>query len=93
MVTWKELAQLEPELAEIEAEIMAREWKLHAVAGMYCGNARWYRAYKPRVVQLVGWSARNRDAVLASRDAYDVAYRHLCDLVPGCRGCSCLALP
>lgn len=59
-------------------------------AGTNCANAIWYGpgGLKERMSELAGWYARN--PALRTREAYDVAYDHLYQLLPDCWGCACL---
>jgi hypothetical protein len=73
------IVKLEPRLAELYA-------KAAAVDGSppnFCANAVWYGEFKPVLEQLVGWSARR--PILRSREAYDVAYDTVYELLPDCR--------
>ena len=89
-LTWEHLTEIEPRLLALEAE--ARAYR--AQRGAFCANAVWY-GYEPgsvglkrRLSDLVGWERRDqtkRGSRLTSPDAYDVAYHHLYNLLPGCR--------
>ncbi len=86
-MTWEDLARLEPELRRLEQDILSlrrrsRGWRT------FCANDVWYDLFKPRLVYLAGWGARN--PALRSEEAYDLAYEHLYALLPDCRGCLCL---
>ncbi len=92
--TFAQLAALEPDLARLEYEI--RAWARTPLGDDWCANARWYgygrfrgMGYKPRMVELVGIGARGEDPALHTSAAYDVAYRHLYELLPDCRRCTC----
>lgn len=85
-LTWKELAKIEPRLGTLK----------HAVLGIdstdepnFCANRIWYAQLKPRLKKLVGWYSTSPDSRLRTETAYALAYRHLYDLLPGCRDCSC----
>jgi len=55
----------------------------------FCANETWYRQFKPRVVALVGFDAKNER--LTNSDAYDVAYQSLYAMLPNCsRNCGCM---
>ncbi len=89
--TWEDLVAREPRLADLR---VAAE-RVRDVDASFCANAVWYGygghlGLKPRLLRLVGWGAQNRDPVLRSCDAYDVAYQTLYDLLPDCRGCGCV---
>jgi hypothetical protein len=95
--TFDELKRLQPALADLEALILRHAAK-HKRAKYHCANAHWYgygtgrgSDFKQRLLPLVGWEACcERDSVLKSCHAYDVAYEHLYQLLPDCRGgCAC----
>jgi hypothetical protein len=80
-LAFDDLADLEPRLEELEAEILAlRRFRRR---GPFCANEVWYRRFKPRLRLLVGWEARGHP-VLTTAQAYDVAYEHLYELLPDC---------
>ncbi len=85
-MTWETLVRLEPELRRLEQDILAVRRRSRR-RRTFCANSVWYRIFKPRLVNLVGWGARN--PYLRSSRAYDVAYEHLYALLPDCRGCLC----
>jgi hypothetical protein len=89
-----DVAELEPRLADLLAEIQAV--KDDRTQPYFCRNALWYGSaqksprFKRRLVRLVGWDAEQR-GLMATRKAYDLAYRVLYEALPPCRGeCSCL---
>ena len=94
-VTWAEMAMLEPALAELEADVVARVAALAAEPD-FCRVDEFYGNVKPRLFYLVGWQRKASaerpvvDTVLWSSDAYDAAYDHLLELLPPCRGARCL---
>jgi len=55
----------------------------------YCGNQTWYENYKPLVVRLIGRERKQHHSVLSSSEAYEVAYKHLYELIPACERSSC----
>jgi hypothetical protein len=87
-----ELARLEPRLRDLEtrAESYRRDKNPN-----FCANAVWYGysgfrpGLKEMLCELVGWDVRGR-RVLETEEAYDVAYDHVYELLPDCRGrCGC----
>ncbi len=93
-LTFDQLAALEPGLARLEYEM--RAWARTPLGDAWCANARWYgygrfrgMGYRARLVALVGWGSKHPDARLHSSAAYEVAYRHLYELLPDCRDCGC----
>src|SRR5437764_1430140 len=88
-VTFRKLAALEPGLDSLLAE--ARSY--HRTAGQtpnFCANAVWYGypghepGLKRRLMQFVG-HVRGGDGVLATSEAYDVAYHTIYQALPDCR--------
>jgi hypothetical protein len=84
-VKFDDLCKLDPRLRQLDADarVEARKRKYR------CAARPWYRLVKPQLVWLVGWSRPDKHPVLGSREAYDVAYRHLYEMMPDCRMCSC----
>ena len=64
----------------------------------FCANEVWYGYFhrvglKKRLCQLVGWERADRDPVLGTSAAYDVAYEVIYQALPDCRGrCACTAI-
>jgi hypothetical protein len=85
-MTFKELAELEPGLKELLNE--AHQVKSDGIPH-FCANAVWDGRFKPRLVLLVGWDARQRTTTLQSERAYDVAYKTIYNALPDCRDCFC----
>lgn len=88
-MAWPELVKAEPRLAELERDLAAMK---DDGGPTYCANARWFGygdgfSYRRALCSLVGWTAEN--PALRTRAAYDLAYKYLYDLLPGCRGCMC----
>ncbi len=85
--TFEELVRLEPRLGAllIEAKAVRRPR-----GKSFCANLTWYRVFKPRLCQLVGWERAERHPVLSTNTAYDVAYDRIYDVLPNCRRCLCL---
>jgi hypothetical protein len=78
-LTFDELAELEPGLADLEDDIRETRQQTPPWKARF---RLWYWEFKPRLLKLVGWcTAHSRDGVLGSREAYDVAYHHLHDLL------------
>ena len=93
VLTWDDLADREPRLVALRREV---ERETARGRPHYCANAAWYGTqggtdYRHHVTNLVGWESRRPDPVLRSRAAYDVVYRTLYALLPGCRDCGCSA--
>ncbi len=76
--TFKELAELEPELKPLEAEAKTKYQSL--CDG--CDLDVWYQEFKPRVVRLIGYNRPVFHDVLSSSEAYDIAYQHLYKSLP-----------
>jgi len=84
-LTFEEIMTIEPKLRSLYEEA-----KHHPMRKGYCPTMTWYREYKPRLVRLVGWSAKKEE--LRSHTAYDTAYEAISEALPvkcpsGCRGC------
>lgn len=77
-MTWKELCELEPSLKELYSEARA----VKATDECFCANRLWYSRFKPRLVKLAGWGAR--DIKLRSSGAYDTAYEKIYRALPDC---------
>ena len=95
-VTWQDLVEMEPRLADLEED--ARSVEDDGQGESFCANDIWY-GHGPyrgiglvqRLEGLVGWLADgSKPPLLRSSAAYDVAYRHVYNLLPDCRGdCGC----
>lgn len=97
-LSWEQLVGIEPELATLESDIRVHA-EQHKLDENYCANAHWYgyryrgvdgAGFKDRLVSLVGSESR-RGWLIATPEAYDLAYEHLCDLLPPCRNCICIS--
>lgn len=85
------LAEQEPALLELEADILNEAVQLKAEGRDYfCANYRWINTpgYKRRLCKLVGYEARNRS--LSDSVSYDIAYDYLYGLLPDCFNCNCV---
>jgi hypothetical protein len=79
-VTWGQLADLEPQLAELL-------WQARA-AGTGCRGwddvSRLFAPFRNRLAELIGFMSRNsRHPILASVGAYEVAYWRLHEAIAG----------
>jgi hypothetical protein len=86
-VTFDDMCQQEPCLLGLEQEIKS----LSDDSPHWCANRAWYDLFESRLNTLVGWHARN--PLLRTEAAYNLAFGHLYELLPGCRQCSCLEAP
>lgn len=84
--TWPKLVKAEPRLIELfrQAEAISSENDPH-----FCANRVWSEKLKPRLTVLVGDEVKDHP-LLGSSQAYDIAYRKVFRVLPGCRDCSCL---
>lgn len=88
-LTWNDLVDREPLLGDV-----ADEAKSTSDDSPYCQLDTWYRRFKPRVRDLVGWdrgsfgTPRRRLPSIESCTAYDLAYESLYAMLPDCRDCS-----
>jgi hypothetical protein len=62
----------------------------------FCANAVWYgygpyhgRGLKEQLCWLVGWGRKDGHPILATEEAYDVAYETIYLALPNCRECLC----
>lgn len=86
---WQVLITAEPRLQSLYNEA-------HEITGncyndgkaWFCANEIWYTRFKPRLLQLVGWEAK--DPRLKTQEAYDTAYEKIYNRLPDCSGCSCI---
>lgn len=86
-ITWDDLIQREPRLADLleEAEAVRDEGRTG-----FCAMTAFYRHIRPPMLTLVGWEAERDDRVLLTSRAYDLAARRLLDALPPCRNCWCI---
>jgi hypothetical protein len=90
--SFETMREMEPGLGDLENDIA---WIAHSddKSKPFCANATWYgwsgrESLKKRLGKLVGWYSPNPK--LRSPGAYNMAYRHLYDMLPDCRDCACL---
>jgi hypothetical protein len=81
-MTFNALAKREPRLLRLKQDVA------YLAAGVlpgdhFCANGPWYRIFKLRLVCLVGFG-RDDSKFPGSREAYDLAYHHLYNLLPDC---------
>lgn len=95
MITWEQLVEVEPRLAELLEEI--KKVKDNPEEPSFCANYEWYvreradgRSFKRKMISLVGSEAETSNRLLSTSEAYDLAYGVLYDTLPGCRNCTCL---
>jgi hypothetical protein len=85
-LTFEEMKMVEPLLAYLESD--ARDVKDSYTTPAFCANYIWFHYFKPKLLKLTGWECSND--LLSSCDCYDIAYQHLYNLLPNCRGgCWC----
>jgi hypothetical protein len=90
---WETLVELEPALGALLAEVQA----IHddGKAGHFCRHdyymsMRWDQpGLKRRFSELVGWHARNKNALLHTSEAYDLVLEIILEALPPCRNCCC----
>lgn len=97
-ITWQQLIELEPRLRDLLDT--AKAIRDDSEEPHFCANKLWYGSrenghrepgLKDELLELVGMCSANKDhPVLGSSRAYDVAYLTIYDVLPECRGCSCL---
>ncbi len=102
VLTFEKLAELEPLLRVIEADVKAAAAELRRKRTR-CANGCWYgygkdaRGFKEWMSTLVGayrhgrrGETPERRELLSSSATYDTVYQHLYELLPDCRNCGCL---
>lgn len=94
LITWGLLTRIEPRLMDMENRLKAI--KDTGETASFCANVVWYgsgkiynHSYRNEMQGLVGWKADSQDERIRTQKAYDLAYKHLYNLLPDCRGCSC----
>jgi hypothetical protein len=80
-IKWDEIVKIEPRLESLRQEAAA--WREKDLPDDFCANEVWYEAFKPRIVRLVGWEAK--DERLSGNTTYDVAYKTVLDAMPDCK--------
>ena len=86
-ITWEEVAELEPKLDVMYRTI--RMLRRPPRPAIFCADRTWRAIFRPRLKNLVGWTAQRKNSALRSSQAYDAAYQKLCRAMPDCRGCWC----
>ena len=77
--TWEMLVECEPALAELRAEAQ-RLCNPRQASSIWYGYGTYQdRGLKARVVQLVGWGASRKDALLMDECSYNLAYETIYD--------------
>lgn len=85
-LSWPELVELEPRLADLLREAEG----VRDLGGPYfCANRIWYAAFKPRLKQLVGWHSDHQDPRMRTMCSYATAYETVYHALPDCRNCAC----
>ncbi|NYV73121.1 hypothetical protein [Streptomyces sp. UH6] len=82
MITWHELAAVEPRLADLETEVRAEAEKAETDP-MWSFSIYWSRTLRPAIKPLVGWD-RDTGAypALHTEEAWHTAISHLIGLLP-----------
>lgn len=83
-MTWNEMVAVEPRLAGMLMEAKA----VDGTDEHFCANRVWSDRFKPELVCLVGWTAK--DPRLSSSSCYDLAYQKIYNVLPYCKTCLCL---
>lgn len=85
-LTWNKIIKYEPRLLDLYKR--AKNIKDDNTSATFCQLEIWYAEFKPALLYLVGWSAKN--LAVKSSEAYDTAYHKVLDAIPPCRGdCMC----
>lgn len=87
LLTLDEICRLEPGIRDLydEARLVDTSGDYNDMEKFYGYGAYRGRGIKARLVRLVGW-ARCRKDVLATVEAYDIAYRTIFDALPMPKG-------
>jgi hypothetical protein len=86
-ISWEELIAHEPRLDDLLAE--ARSLK---AGDGYCRETVWFwgeKSFKRRVCKLIGWDSPHLHTILATCEAYSLAYQTIRDALPPCRCPTC----
>lgn len=84
-MNWDDIVALDRKLSDIEQFVLQQRLVRD---DSYCANWIWYGLFKPLVSSRVGWYRErklNDATMLSSTKAYEVATRHLYELLPECR--------
>lgn len=89
-LTWERLVQLEPRLLDLYNRARkSKPTNKHCWIYVWFGDEE-HAGLKRELLQLVGWDAPlSAAAELTTELAYDIAYHHILDAIPGCEGCRC----
>jgi len=82
-MTFEKCVAYDHRLSSLEAAVKAHA-KAHKNDANYCANEYWYSKNGPRAIlqHLVGDDAYVQQ--LATKEAYDICYNHLYDILPDC---------
>lgn len=88
---FNKLAELEPALLEVQADVetVARKGRS---ARLFCANASWNRFHR-RLDMLVGPLSRHPSPLVRAPGAFDTCFLALFHLLPRCRGGGCTCAP
>jgi hypothetical protein len=79
LLTFEDLTKIEPKLQALYDR--AKNFPVYAG---YCPIGNWYKFFKPKLIKLVGWTARKDDPVIRGHVAYDLCYRLIYAALPPC---------
>lgn len=78
VLTFEQLTAIEPRLQALYDDAL-----FYQVKEKYCPTTTWYHEFKPRLLHLVGWSAR-KQGIIRSSQAYDYCYQKVMRALPDC---------
>ena len=82
-LTWRKIIALESELEMLYQLACVAEYEEEDLRYWCPKTHHWYRVFKPQMKLVVGMMRpRGRHDVLRSCEAYDIAYRKICDAMP-----------
>jgi hypothetical protein len=81
-LTFKDLATLEPRLAQLYIEAKQQEQHFPKHTQQWTRDRVWYRDFKPRMIWLVGFMVKE-EGILQSSEAYDLAYKTISEALDG----------
>jgi hypothetical protein len=93
MITWEDLAMLEPALNDLldRARIIKDEGgRFFCPADEIARDRSGRPSLQWCLDRLVGWHARRRHPLLITSEAWDLALRTILESLPPCRGCGCI---
>jgi len=86
-LTFGKLARLQPDLLQILNDALKID---SSDDPHFCAETIFYRQFKPRLKEFVGFNASTKNELLLSSRAYEIVLQTIHDALPDCRDCGCL---